>query len=258
MSTPHVYTLTWCRNIELLYGSTLVFKTLRTGFPSAQVHVIDGNSIEAARWDIQTAAKACEAEYLQLNRRLELAEFIAHVLTRQQSGSAVFVDPDVCFWNCVEQWQFAGLAAGRFIPRHFCDFSGCLSEPRLHTSLLWVPDVGRLIDTIARTRATWRYFEPFRNTMLRVDDRWRYFDTAAGLYSVFPDEMDAFGEWQLDAYDHLFAGTYADTVLAKLDPQFGDMYRDLHRTAQVDFQAIKGCWRQQERYFQLQSCLAPR
>ena len=36
MSAPvQVFVLTFCRKLELLYGSELIFRTLRVGFPNA-------------------------------------------------------------------------------------------------------------------------------------------------------------------------------------------------------------------------------
>lgn len=250
MSLPHVYILTWCKRIELLYGTTLIFETLRVGFPNASVHVVDAASVAPARAAIQARARACGAQYLQLDRRIELSFFIEQALVRQGSGPAVFVDPDVCFWDSVEEWEFAGLAAGRLIPRHHCEFSGCLSEPRLHTSFLWFPDVARVLQAIDRVRRTHRFFEPFRNVMLPSGDGWLYFDAAAGLYGAYPDQMQPFETRHLDGYDHLFAGTYADSVLARLGPEMREVYRDIHRKAQTDYRLIKGSWRRQEEYFQ--------
>src|SRR5262249_16794718 len=141
----------------------------------------------------------------QLDTRIELSTFMEHVLIRQATGAAVFVDPDVCFWEPVENWNFIGLAAGRFIPRHDCEFTGCRCEPRLHTSFWWFPDVERVLAALAQVRQSRRFFEPFRNVMVPAGKLWHYFDTAAGLYSVYPGEMQHFQTHHLDAYDHLFA-----------------------------------------------------
>jgi len=252
---PHVYILTWCKRIELLYGSTLVFNTLRDGFPSAPIHVVDAASIPDARIEISRKAHSCQAQFMQLDRRIELSTFIQHTIEMQRSGSAVFVDPDICFWQCVEDWQWTSLAAGRYIPRHLCEFTDCLSEPRLHTSLLWIADVARLRQKMAHARQSKKNFEPLRNVMVQLGGRWHYFDTAAGLYGLFPDEMQPFNEQHLNAYDHLFAGTYSDSVLKKLGPTFGPSYREIHRAAQQDYRTIRGCWRMQERYLQSRAAL---
>lgn len=250
MSIPHVYILTFCSRIELLYGATLTFKTLRVGFPNSPIHVADGASIPAARTEIQRAARNCGAEFMQFKRRVELYDFMRQAIELQQSGQAVFVDPDICFWECVEDWNFQCLAAGRFIPRHHCDFSGCLTEPRLHTSFLWFPDVAKIRTVVRQLRQTHVGFEPLRNMRVPVRGTWHFFDNAAGLYSLCPDEMQHFTERQLDAYDHLFSGSFSDSVLKKLADDFAPVYRDIHKNAQRDYRLLRGCWRAQERYFQ--------
>ncbi len=173
-----------------------------------------------------------------------------HVLGQQQHGAAVFVDTDMCFWEAIEGWSFDGLAAGRYIPRHQCDFTGHLTEQRLHTSLLWFPDVARLRGALAAANRASRHFQPFRSVLVSVAGRWHFFDNTAGLYAMFPTEMRAFNESQLDAYDHLFSGTFSDAVMQKIGPDFGPAYAEVHRKAQIDYRTIRGCWRDQERYFQ--------
>jgi hypothetical protein len=123
MPLPHVYIMTLCQRAELLYGSTLVFKTLRTGFPNSLIHVADSASTPAARQAIRQAAESCGAKFWQLDGRLELYDFLRRAVELQKTGQAAFVDPDICFWESVEDWQFDGLAAGRYIPRHRCDFT---------------------------------------------------------------------------------------------------------------------------------------
>jgi len=63
----HVAILTHCRREEFLYGSTLVFDTLRVGFPSARVTVVDNGSLVAVRSVLAEAARAVGAEYVQVD-----------------------------------------------------------------------------------------------------------------------------------------------------------------------------------------------
>ncbi len=187
---------------------------------------------------------------MQLEQRLQIGDFIPHVLAHQASGSVVFVDPDMCFWEPIENWRFNALAAGRLVPRYRCEVTDSISEPRLHTSLLWIPDVARMRSEIAAARANRKLWEPFRGSMVAIDGHWRLFDTAAGLYSMFAAQMQAFDERQLDAYDHLFSGSFSDSVQSRLGADFAPLYRDIHRAAEEDYRTLKGCWRVQERYFQ--------
>ena len=247
---PQVYVLTWCQRIQLLYGTTLVFKTLRHGFPNSPIHVVDAASIPSAREEIRQSVNSCQADFVQLDRRMELSTFIENVVANQPSGPAVFVDPDICFWQSVEDWQFSGLAAGRLIPRYDCEFTECVTEPRLHTSLLWFPDVARLRAAMMQARQSRRFCEPFRNLMVPMGNRWHFFDTAAGLYGAFPEQMEAFQDRHLEAYDHLFSGSFSDSVAEKLKSEYGLVFREMHRAVQQDHRTLKGSWRPQEQYFQ--------
>jgi hypothetical protein len=38
--------------------------------------------------------------------------------------------------------------------------------------------------------------------------------------------------------------------MQRLGPDFRPAYAEIHRLVQTDYRAIKGCWRDQERYFQ--------
>ena len=59
----YVYILTWCDRLENLYGTTLVFKTLRVGFPTAEIHVVDNASLPAVRPLLRQYAQECNANF---------------------------------------------------------------------------------------------------------------------------------------------------------------------------------------------------
>ncbi len=65
-ATPKVFIVTWCREAELLYGSLLIFKTLRAGFPTAEVVVIENASPPELRGPIYAAAEAAGCVVQQL------------------------------------------------------------------------------------------------------------------------------------------------------------------------------------------------
>ena len=61
--TKNVYILTWCDRIENLYGTTMVFNTLRVGFPTAEIHVVDNASIPGVRPVLRQYAQECNANF---------------------------------------------------------------------------------------------------------------------------------------------------------------------------------------------------
>lgn len=247
---PRVYLLTWCNRLSQLYGATLTFETLRIGFPNSPIYVVDSASINAARPIFQGRARAVEAKFMQFPQHMELPVFFAHIVAQQKTGSAVFLDGDLCFWERIEHWGFDSLMAGRLIPKYACDFTGCITYPRIHSSLLWIPDVQKLREALKSITDKLPHFQPFAQYMWKAGEEWHFHDTGASFYSVLGDQAYAFREAELNCYDHLFSGTFSDKVSAKLDSEFGEEYRRIHKAAQVDHRSIRGVWRIQEEYFQ--------
>ncbi len=62
----NVFILTYCRNTELFYGTELIFKTLRVGFPNAKVTVVDNASIPEVRTEIELLAKENDCLFEQI------------------------------------------------------------------------------------------------------------------------------------------------------------------------------------------------
>ena len=249
--TIHIYILTWCNRLENLYGTTLVFKTLRVGFPNANVHIVDNASLPSVRSLLKQNAQECDAEFTQIKNTISHHDFIEQTLNRQSEGTAIFVDPDVCFWENVEDWSFDALIAGRLLPKYKCEYSGCLTYPRIHTSFMWIPDVIAFREAIQTLQTQYFEFNPFCPVMLKLGDVWQRFDTGASLYNALPDRMYAFTEKELDSYDHLFCGTHIGSVASKIRPDYALLFERMHKHVQIDHQALKGAWRIQENYFKV-------
>ncbi|MBD2621129.1 hypothetical protein H6G48_05280 [Microcystis flos-aquae FACHB-1344] len=245
----NVYILTWCQQDENLYGTTLVFKTIRTGFPNAHIHVVDNASLLFARFRVQQLAKENDAKFTQLEREVPHHYFMEQIMYEQDKGIAVFVDPDICFWTNVENWNFSKLIAGRLIPKHRCEFSGCITHPRLHTSLLWINDMAALRDAIQTLQAQFFEFSPFRPFMWKSDNIWQRFDTAASLYSALSSQTYKFTPKELDLYDHLFCGTHFNLVASQISPEYAFKYKEMHTKIKSDHLVLKGAWKIQDAYF---------
>jgi hypothetical protein len=246
----YVYVLTWCDDPCNLYGTTLTFKTLRDGFPTARVFVVDNASLSECRGSIRVAAEESGVVFTQLQTRIRHHEFIRDVIMRQRRGAAVFLDPDMCFWCNVENWTFDGLIGGRFIPRFQCEYTGCLTHPRLHTSFLWIPDVAALRKSLEGVRNTYFDFDAFGPYMVRLGGVWHRFDAGASLYAALQDQIHSFSEAELDAFDHLFCGTHYGQVGGSISSKFASAFKALHEYAKTDYTAIRGAWRLQDEYFQ--------
>jgi hypothetical protein len=249
MSGPNVFILTWCGYPERIHGSTLVFNSLRVGFPSARVQVVDNASHPLVRPTIEKLALGCQAEFRDVKSPVSHPAFLDWALRTHVDEPAVFVDPDITFWRDVQSWQIEGLMAGRLIPAFECPYTGCLTQPRLHTSFLWVPSPRRLLEEIAVIRAARPEFDPFGQRMFPLDGRWIRFDTASAAYVAMPGRMQAFGSQELDAYDHLFAGSNLNLVGEKLDEESLRIMREADEHARTNGAVPRGIWRQQQEWF---------
>jgi hypothetical protein len=251
MSTPpRVVILTFCFNPENLYGSLLTFKTLRVGFPDADVLVVDNASHPAVRASIRDAALAVGAEFRQCDRQVPHHLFIRQTL-EAEAGSAralVFADPDLLFWERMAMPEGEYAVAGRKLPSFIDDYTDTLTESRLHTSLLMIPSVEKLRERIRVIESKHWEMDAIRPVMVPDKERVRRFDTFGIFSHVAAESCRPFSEAELDRYDHIFCGSHVDLVAPK-QGKAGKVMRDVHRMAISDYTQLKGIWRQQEQQF---------
>jgi len=230
--------LTFCNKPELLYGSLLVFKTLRVGFPTARVIVFDNGSHPDAKKAIQQAAAATCCEFRAMERKPYWKHFEWLLFEQNEFASTVIADPDLVFWKSVEHWQFPqALMAGRFIPN--LAHLGCSTVERLHPSHLWISN----IDEIRRVKdeyPAWSLISPSNAGHL-------FIDTFSALYQLTSNKCHRFTDEELDHYDHLFFGSH----LPMVKPAFAaPVIRKAHEDAERDcLYPLRGIWRAQDRLF---------
>ena len=237
---------------ESLWGNTLTLKTIRTGFPTADVEVWD-NSSDFGVADIEALAVAAGARFVPMDKRIEHWQWLDQMV-RSTRGELVIVDPDVVFWKEFQRPCGPGaLMSGRYVAEN----GGYLAKtpPRLHTSLLFIPDAQALciaIDEVARHTYDFRGWQP---CAWRENGRMVHVDTGAAVFaSLGYGKCVAFDEEVLDTYDHMVSGTALDwwekaekaghvrrDVLAAM--------RDAHQRARADISSVKGLWREQEWWF---------
>jgi hypothetical protein len=255
---PYVVMITYCRDIAHIYGSLLTFKTLRIGFPAAEVVVIDNASVPEARSAIREAAENVGARYVQREAHPSHSDAFIEALLQfpHAPRPLVFLDPDLAFWESVEGWAFPKntLMAGRLIPRFSCEYGGAITEPRLHTSHLWLPNVPALLQVMRETVMRRFEFDPLAPRMWFERGHWRRHDTTASLYALLESQgrTHAFTEQQLDAYDHLSAGSHLTAVAPHISG--ADERASLiaaHVAAKAgNLEALRGLWRHQQRFLE--------
>ncbi len=248
--TPRVTILTYCAHPALAYGTLLVFKTIRTGFPDARIEVFDNGSCAEIRDQVGEAAAAVGAEFTAMAPRHFADHYRWLLLEREHDGgSLVIVDPDVIFWERVDGWKFGdAVMAGRLIPSMVKD--GLVGLPRLHPSLLWVPDVARLRAEVQRLAVGSFAWDGIGQRTGFVNGQRFFWDTLAGLYQAMPHMCMPFREEHLDGYDHLFYGSHLPFIDAVLGAEGFDPIRVGHQAAASgQLEQLRGIWRAQEAFF---------
>lgn len=243
----NVFILTFCRNPQLLYGAELIFKTLRVGFPTAKVTVVDNASIAEAVARIEPLSQKNGCTFKRIPapgiQHYEFIERSIREMAEEQPGSGpvVFLDPDICFWKNCEDFDCHGLIAGKMCSGYDESLTQTFAMPRLHSSFLWIPSAEKLMAAIRKIRAVRFDFEPFQPYSCVVNGTWFRFDTGANLCNALADEISPFSEDYLDRYDHLFAGSHFDWVYPKMDKNIRSVMAQIHAAAREgNLEALKG------------------
>jgi len=246
-----VFILTYCRKPELFYGTELIFKTLRVGFPTANVVIVDNASIPEARSEIELLAKNNDCLFEQIdNQGIRHHDFLENAIfaMADDDGPLIFVDPDICFWESCEDFEFEGLIAGRLGQGFEDGVTQTYTMPRLHTSFLWIPNVKKLRDAIWKAKFRHFDFEPFTPYSCAMNGKWYRYDTGASLYAAFSEKVSRFSEEYMDRYDHIYCGSHIDWLDSRFNPKLKEMTREIHRNAKEgNLAALKGIRARQDR-----------
>jgi len=252
-----------CFNAEQLDAATFVFKTLRVGFPTAEVLLVIGNTAPELREAIIDAAKrsgldpTCNDDFATRS----LFDIYESFLETEQRPF-FYCDTDIIFWDSIEARlrQFSHVAmAGRFIPKFYDNFTRCITMPRVHNCLLYV-------DPYRWRRATQEYFSmlpspteytprpdlvrPRFVAMQELQEGYPvpknyFYDTWAMAYAAlsgitkFSEEIDA-------CFDHLNCGSIAHFI----GPAYGVDLVARHRQLMQDPKSIRGLWRRQRQRYE--------
>lgn len=245
-----VFILTYCFSEKQLYGTTLIFKTIRIGFPNACIVVIDNASIPMARKKIKRLAKEASCEFFQIDSEISHHTYLEDLVMNQPlQGTVINLDPDVVFWESCENWKFNHLLAGRRIPTYVGVVSKCITKPRLHTSFWWMQDITKLRKAIQKLQKRYYEFNPFIPYMYKQQNKWYRFDTGANLYASLTDQCYAFRPKELNCYDHTFEGTHISIIIKDFQGKLGVYTKWLHDSAKNDHTKLKHTWRQQVEVF---------
>jgi hypothetical protein len=256
-----VFVITYCQTEDDLWGNLLVFDSIRTGFPTSKIVVVDNGSKERFRLVIGGTAMMVGAEMVEVGRpgkpkphdeAIQACSLIAKgkVWVSPLDQPWVLVDPDTIFYEEVERWEFnsESVLAGAWIPGFEDEASGCWTYARLHTSFLWVLRPKKLEETITALREQRWDWEPWRPVMVRTPGgRWDRWDTGSQLLPMVPFEQ--FDDERLDAYSHVIGGTDSKFLYDRLGED-GKRLQAVHELARTQPDSLRGLWREQLAYFQ--------
>lgn len=259
----HVFILTFCRNVDLFYGTELIFKTLRTGFPNAKITVTDNASLPETREQIASLARQNDCIFQQLQSGIQHHDFLQNTLRTVAADSVtdspvVFLDPDICLWDSCEHFSFDGLAAGKLFARFNCPITHTITMPRLHTSFLWIRDAIKLQQEIRKLKVAHFDFQPFLPYSCKINGSWYRFDTGASLYAAMPAQISYFGEEHFRCYDHLFCGSHFDWLYPLYDESSKKMMSEIHNNAKTgNLHDLRGIWKYQHEVWRQNFPVAP-
>lgn len=251
-----VYILAGCLNSSRISYSTLVFRSLRIGFPTADVEVLINLPMPTEDSDaIEKAALNCGCKVTHVTD-LKHHEYVEKLVIGQ-SDPFWIVDTDVIFYASVEEWDMRECyLAGALIPEFEDQFTKAITRSRLHTSLMYVnPEKAYKLATSYITRHPDTIYNPGANLFyplyMPYNGKSIFYDTAAMLYHAIGGTP--FTPHQLDHYFHFHFGTCADSVLPHL--QNAAVIENRRAEVMKDPSLGIGKWREQMEYFEM---LAPK
>ena len=225
--------------------STLVFKTIRVGFPTSEV-VVWGSGLDHDA--VREAALAADCTLNSHGVTISHDQFIASRLADEHGQRVVFCDTDMVFYESVEDWKFDQPLAGMFEPKHRNPVTRAVHLPRLHTCLLWVK-VSEFYDALEAWRETLHpgpfmpLFSPLRQQWLPIGRELHFADTGAMAYNAIGGQH--FSEQQLNAFAHLQCGTWSKYV----EPHIPGL-RESHRMAIDRPELFRGNWKTHNEWYE--------
>lgn len=219
MSNHNIYILITVLNPIQLINCTLVFDTIRKGFPLSKVVVTDNSNSEEVSDYIRRRCKDTESYFEEVPTRLHHADWIERVV-KYQKGPAIILDGDVIFFDDCEDFQYYNPLKGYYIPIIFNEWSRCISYPRLHTSFLMIQDCQALHEGLKAMYPP-AYYElpqysplrPFHPTVVYYHGQPQFYDTCSVLFNMTGGE--SFCEDERRRYAHINSASFYDEMLKR-------------------------------------------
>lgn len=245
----NVYILATCRKEELLPYTLLIFKSIRVGFPTANIQVAGNALPEFALGQVIEACAASGCSFLNGSETIH-HHFIEDLLTTEYEPF-ILCDTDIHFFNNVEDWKFDTALAGFRIPEFFDEFTNAITRSRLHTSLLYIDPV-KVREQVKAYESQFPStpFNPLVNLIhplcLPFNGRGYFHDTCSLVYHAIGGT--AFTDQQKDCYYHANFGCLEDIVLPRLTTT--DYFKAMRDSILANPELGRGVWRMQEQHYE--------
>lgn len=211
----NLFILATCLNHDLMENTLMVFKSIRVGFPTANIKVC-GNCLD------EVAGRLVEQAAFSVGARFDNFPEVAHgvwieSLLYHEREQFWICDTDVTFHKPVEHWfvESKELFAGRYEPEFYEPWTQSQHVARLHPSLMWFnPGMLRaairvwpggnneFLHTVEKNLIRWS-FVPVRGGLF-------FYDTCSGLHHALGGKP--FDKEQNDCFSHRFCGTYSNLI----------------------------------------------
>lgn len=235
-------------------NTLLVFRSIRTGFPTAKI-LVYGNGIKdpEGRNLVEITARNVGAQYVNIPMHSH-GQWIENILANESDPFWV-CDTDIVFFDKVEDW-FTGsdeLFAGRYEPQFWEEWTKTYHVSRLHPSLMWLnpqplraairsfPGKHEFFSTVQQNLIQWSLVPSLNE--YTDETHLNFYDTCAGLHHALVGTM--FTEAQNAAYGHLFCGTYVD-LISEQHPNLGAR----HDAIWDDPELARFLWKDQQEWYE--------
>lgn len=245
----NVHILVTVLNPERIDIATLVFKTLRVGFPTSKVFVtVNGFNVLREVNDAATPLGAVS----YISTMQSHGQWIEGLIAYERDPFWI-VDTDTVFFGKVEHWldhwpdNGSALFAGRYEPDFIDPWTKAVHVARLHPSMMWInpvplraairgwPGKPEFFDSVQKNLIQWHWVP--RNFSLH------FYDTMAGLWQAGLGGVPFTTDEQHAAFEHLFCGSYAH-----LTPLSGEL-EGVHKAIIANPQSAKGLWAKQQEWY---------
>lgn len=233
-----------------LDAATLVFKTLRVGFPNNPVTVyLNG----VADWPVEHIKVVCSAAYSVgacVNPTLKTIHhrWIESLIDIADEPFYI-LDTDVVFWKEFPKGPPRDTAIwGEYVPRFHDPVSGAFTVDRLHTALMYIDSerFKHVVKLRARDIKFNETFTPLVNfiypALIPFNVDYVFYDTMAAAYQAGLGAR--FTERETECFTHLHCATWVD--------QIGDRIKglkDLHKAVYTDINAAKQLRELQQKFY---------